>query len=91
MKNLFLLVIYLCLTACSIDPLDFYNPTHQKSYLKNNKGEIIDDCTISGDYNFIRVGDDTERFWKGNKLPKGTTEFVCVDGKAYLPGKEPKK
>ena len=26
----------------------------------------------------------TESFWKNNHLPQGTTEFVCVDGKAYL-------
>ena len=25
-----------------------------------------------------------EIFWKQNNLPKGTTEFVCKDGKAYL-------
>lgn len=32
----------------------------------------------------------TQAFWEKNNLPQGTTEFVCVDGKAYLPGKEPK-
>ena len=33
----------------------------------------------------------TQAFWEKNNLPQGTTEFVCVDGKAYLPGKEPKQ
>ncbi len=35
--------------------------------------------------------DPAKYFWEDNNLPKGTTEFVCVDGKAYLPGKEPKQ
>ncbi|EPR82775.1 hypothetical protein L289_2693 [Acinetobacter gerneri DSM 14967 = CIP 107464 = MTCC 9824] len=34
--------------------------------------------------------EDNESFWRVFNLPKGTTEFVCVNGKAYLPGKEPK-
>ena len=29
-------------------------------------------------------------FWNGNNLPKGTTEFVCKNGKAYLPDQVPK-
>lgn len=30
---------------------------------------------------------DADKFWKENNLPKGTTQFVCKDGKAYLPNK----
>ncbi|TCM60890.1 hypothetical protein EC844_13010 [Acinetobacter calcoaceticus] len=40
---------------------------------------------------YIKNTPNAEYFWKINNLPKGTTEFVCVDGKAYLPGQEPKK
>ncbi len=89
MKKIFLIVLGVYLTACSIDPLDFYNPINQGENLKNGLGRVVQDCTGTGRY--IREGEVAERFWKENKLPKGTTEFVCVDGKAYLPGKEPKK
>ncbi len=76
------------LTACSIDPLDFYNPTHQKSYLKNSLGRAVQDCTDTGRY--IALGDSAKEFWKENNLPKGTINFVCKNGKAYLPDQVPK-
>ncbi len=71
------------LSACTFDIL---GTPDSSSYLRNNKGEIVQDC--SGRTLFK---DWSEKFWHVNNLPKGTTEFVCVDGKAYLPGKEPKK
>ena len=30
---------------------------------------------------------DADEFWKKNNLPKGTTKFICKNGKAYLPSK----
>ena len=88
MKNLFLIGIGVCLTACSIDPLDFYNPIHQGEHLKNSLGRLVQDCTGTGRY--IREGEVAERFWKENNLPKGTINFVCKNGKAYLPDQVPK-
>ncbi len=72
----------LLLSACTFDIL---GTPSSSSYLRNKKGGFVYSCTggaISKDF--------AVDFWKRNNLPKGTTEFVCVDGKAYLPGKEPK-
>ena len=75
-------------TACSIDPLDVYNPINYSRALTNAAGEGVSDCTVRK--RILRQGDDANQFWKENKLPNGTTEFVCVEGKAYLPGQVPK-
>lgn len=88
MKKLLLSVITIFLTACSIDPLDVYNPNGHSEVLKNTAGESVSDCTGRG--RALRQGDDANQFWKENNLPKGTTDFVCVDGKAYLPSKQSK-
>lgn len=55
--------------------------------LIDKKGGIVRDC--EGEM-LLKESPFTNRFWEQNNLPQGTTEFVCVDGKAYLPGKEPK-
>ena len=30
---------------------------------------------------------DADAFWRENDLPKGTANFVCKNGRAYLPSK----
>ena len=49
-------------------------------FVKNCNGSIL-----------FKKDPNADIFWEKNNLPKGTTEFVCVDGKAYLPGNEPKQ
>ena len=56
--------------------------------LIDKKGGIVRDCEGGM---LLKKSPFTNRFWEQNNLPQGTTEFVCVDGKAYLPGKEPKQ
>ena len=54
-------------------------------HLKHKNGKLVSDC--NGHSIDMRGG--AERFWKQNNLPKGTTEFVCKNGKAYLPNQVP--
>ncbi|MEN8281472.1 hypothetical protein [Acinetobacter gerneri] len=56
-------------------------------YLLNSKGEMVRDCESKI---LSKKSPGTEYFWEKNNLPKGTTEFTCIDGKAYLKGEEPK-
>lgn len=56
-------------------------------YLLSKNGGLVRDCNGR---TLFKNSPNTIRFWKYNNLPKGTTEFTCVDGKAYLKGKEPK-
>ena len=55
-------------------------------YLSDEQG-LVGDCQG----NLIGTNPNTvsaaERFWQANNLPKGTNDFVCKDGKAYLPSK----
>ncbi|QOW47030.1 MULTISPECIES: hypothetical protein [Acinetobacter] len=86
MKNL----IFLCGIGISLAGCIDYNilPTvESKDILRNKNGGIVKDC--QNDF-LLKKSPFTDNFWKENNLPKGTTEFVCVNGKAYLPGKEPK-
>ena len=85
MKNI--LICFGCVFLLSACTFDIIGTPNDSAYLRNNKGEIVTDCngnTIS------KTTDQHTLFWKYNDLPKGTTEFVCVGDKAYLPGKEPK-
>lgn len=54
--------------------------------LIDKSGGIVRDCKGSM---LLKKSPFTNKFWEKNNLPKGTTEFVCVNGKAYLPEKEP--
>ena len=85
-KMSILVVFSLILQAC-VD-MDILMTPDTDHYLKGADGFILSNCeggTVS------KNSSKTEIFWKKNNLPKGTTEFVCVDGKAYLPGQEPKR
>lgn len=53
--------------------------------VKDQHNKIIFDCNRQALYPI-----SAEKFWQENNLPKGTTEFTCIDGKAYLKGEEPK-
>ena len=84
MKKVFIYINCLFLfSACSFDII---GTPDDSSYLKNKKGGVVYDC--DGDAMFK---DWSDEFWQRNNLPKRTTEFVCVDGKPYLPGKAPKQ
>ena len=80
MKKVFIYINYIFLfSACSFDIIGKSDPS---SYIRNQKGEIVFDCKGKS------LGKDSAHFyWDYHNLPRGTTEFVCVDGKAYLPGK----
>ena len=84
MKNI--LICFVCLFSLSACTFDILGTPKDSSYLRNSKKEIVVDCYGGGVSKDFAVD-----FWQRNNLPKGTTEFVCVDGKAYLPGKEPKQ
>ncbi|MGP9493418.1 hypothetical protein, partial [Psychrobacter sp. AOP7-B1-24] len=79
-------VCLLSLTACGT--LQNWNSDYLSGgdYLSNDDGMVID-CygdLIGTNPNTVSAA---ERFWQANNLPKGTTDFVCKDGKAYLPSK----
>ncbi|TCM60885.1 hypothetical protein EC844_1305 [Acinetobacter calcoaceticus] len=84
-KMSILLVFSLMLQAC-VD-MDILMTPDIDSYLRDKDGDIVDDCKGDALY---KKSSRTNRFWERNNLSKGTIEFVCVDGKAYLPGQEPK-
>ena len=84
MKKVFIYINCLFLfSACSFDII---GTPDDSSYLKNKKGGFVYDCYSGAISKNFAVD-----FWERNNLPKGTKEFVCVDGKAYLPGKAPKQ
>jgi ssDNA-binding Zn-finger/Zn-ribbon topoisomerase 1 len=87
MRNIILLMFVGNLITGCID----YNivPTvDSKDILRKKNGGIVEDC--QGGI-LLKNSPFTKRFWEKNNLPKGTTEFTCVDGKAYLPEKVPPK
>lgn len=93
--NRYLISLILCglsisLTACflgSLGPLPM-DVNRDNDYLRDKDGYIVDDCRGQA---LSRAGEQTNFFWDKNNLPRGTTNFVCRDGKAYLPEKAPPK
>jgi len=80
-------VCLLSLTACG--NLQNWNSDYLTGgdYLSDDQGIMVSDCTgnyIGMRHNTVSAAD---RFWQANNLPKGTTNFVCKDGQAYLPSK----
>lgn len=80
-------VCILSLTAC--DDLRNWNSSYLSggSLSLSDKDGTILDCrgdtlSVTG-----KPKSEAERFWQNNNLPKGNTDFVCKDGKAYLPSK----
>ncbi|MEN8281465.1 hypothetical protein [Acinetobacter gerneri] len=85
-----LCVLCIPLTACflgSFGPLPM-DVNRDNDYLRDKDGYIVDDCRGQA---LSRTGEQTNFFWDKNNLPRGTTNFVCRDGKAYLPEKAPPK
>ena len=79
-------VCLLSLTACG--NLQNWNSGYLSGgeYLSDDQGLVIN-CygnLISTKHNSESAAN---RFWQANNLPKGTTDFICKDGKAYLPSK----
>ncbi|MBF0658427.1 hypothetical protein IPZ60_06715 [Psychrobacter sp. NG25] len=79
-------VCLLSLTACG--NLQNWNSDYLSGgeYLSDDQGLVIN-CygnLISTKHNSESAAN---RFWQANNLPKGTTDFICKDGKAYLPSK----
>ena len=80
-------ICMLSLTAC--DDLRNWNSSYLSGgteYLSDKDGTILDcrgdTLSLTG-----KPKSEAERFWQDNNLPKGNTDFVCKDGKAYLPSK----
>ena len=76
----------LSLTAC--DDLRNWN----SDYLTGGGDYLKDDIGLVGDCNGKLLSMElkpsaADKFWQANNLPKGTTDFVCKDGKAYLPSR----
>ncbi|ENV33897.1 hypothetical protein [Acinetobacter gerneri] len=86
-KYLLVLLSSILLTACSVGSFDIIGTPKSSVYLTNKQGYKVFDCQGQA---LVKDWPDTDYFWKENNLPKGTTEFTCVDGKAYVKGKEPK-
>ena len=54
-------------------------------YLSNKDGSVLN---CEGKLISTKLNpSDADKFWRDNNLPKGTANFVCKDGKAYLPDK----
>ncbi|TCM60886.1 hypothetical protein EC844_1306 [Acinetobacter calcoaceticus] len=85
-KMSILLVLSLMLQAC-VD-MDILMTPDIDSYLTDKDGSFVRNCK---GHPLSKKSSWTNDFWERNNLPKGTIDFVCVDGKAYLPGQEPKK
>ncbi len=71
--------LVLLIAGCS-DFVDSFSPIPRQKLLEHPNGSSVRDCQGGP----LPLGGEVEFFWKKNNLPKGTTEFVCVDGKAYL-------
>lgn len=87
-KYLLVLSSSMLLTACSTGSFDIIETPKPSVYLTNRLGNKVFDCNGVA---LVKRSANTDLFWKRNNLPKGTTEFTCVDGKAYLPEKVPPK
>ena len=84
--NIILYVCLLSLTAC--DTLQNWNSTYLSGggeYLENDQG-IVADCK-GNKLSMQLEPSDADLFWQENNLPKGTNDYVCKDGTAYLPNK----
>lgn len=84
-----LCIISATLSGCflaSFGPLPM-DVNRKTDYMEYPGGGLIMDCRGSP---LSKNSEKTDYFWDKNNLPHGTIYFVCKDGKAYLPGKEPK-
>ena len=78
-------VCLLSLTACiKMDPKTWIGGGGE--YLKDKQGRLVGDCRGRNISMELSIS-DADTFWQDNDLPKGTFDFVCKDGKAYLPSK----
>ena len=79
-------VCLLSLTACG--NLQNWNSDYLSGgeYLSNDHGMVIN---CYGNHISTKHNSESEanKFWQDNNLPKGAADFVCKDGKAYLPSK----
>ncbi|MGP5214699.1 hypothetical protein [Psychrobacter immobilis] len=79
-------VCLLSLTACG--NLQNWNSDYLSGggdYLSNDHG-LVADCK-GNKLSMQLKPSDAELFWQDNNLPKGTNDYVCKDGGAYLPNK----
>ena len=84
MKNIIHLSV---LTALAINLTACYKQSDilgGEEYLKDNKNGLVSDCR--GEFLSTKFKpSEADVFWKDNNLPRGTTQFVCKNGTAYLP------
>ena len=79
-------VCLLSLTACG--NLQNWNSDYLSGggeYLENDQG-LVADCQ-GNKLSMQLKPSDADLFWQNNNLPKGTNNYVCKDGRAYLPNK----
>ncbi|MEN8281473.1 hypothetical protein [Acinetobacter gerneri] len=83
MRNI---ILYILVGTLATGCIDFNTiPTiDSKNFLRNKNGGIVRNCEGSI---LFKKDPNADLFWSFNNLPKGTTEFTCIDGKAYLPEK----
>lgn len=87
MKVINIVLVGICLLSLSAcDTLDNWNSGYLSGtgdYLRNEQG-MVGDCKGSplSVKSWTIAGADI--FWEDNNLPKGTTNYMCKDGKAYL-------
>ena len=81
------IVLHLAVLLCACNMADWSPIKTEPEYLRYPNGHRVQQCDGSGIP--LRNG-APERFWERNNLPKGTINFVCKNGKAYLPGQVPK-
>lgn len=85
MKYLYKIVsvstLIIFITGCS-DFVDSFSPIPRQKVLLHADGSSVRDCQGAP----LPDGGGAKEFWRSNNLPKGTIEFICVDGKAYLSG-----
>ena len=73
----------LLLTGC-IDNIAGINNSKPDEYILNSKGGWALHCRTNQP-----LGSDGTNFWNYNNLPHGTVDYVCKEGRAYLPGQAP--
>ena len=90
------LIKLVILSICTLSFTACFTPTgqlfgEQKEYLKNDLGQIINECTdninpMTGKVAFRGVAEgDANGFWMRNNLPKGTLYYVCEGAQTVLP------
>lgn len=89
LKNIVCTAFLLCLVGCNSTNVNFDGA--ERDFLIGDRGGVISGCRAIKDPRTNEMSSmpipksHAKGFWEGYNLPKGTIDFVCRDGKAYLP------